>query len=505
MNKLSLQRWFIITLVVTLAIKLYLANLIPMSGDEAYFLIWGKQPDYGFYDHPPMVGWLLQLMLHFGEAEWILRLPIILLSTIIGIGIYYILKNEDREKAYLVALLFLASPINVLNVLITTDTPLILWSFLSGIALYTALRTGKLGWYVFSGVGLGLAFLSKYFSVLLGLAYLVYFIFSPKEKKKTIGFVLLYASIIPFVALNLYWNYNHCWANIMFNLYNRNQGEAFSIGKPLTYLVLHLYLMSPVVMYFLIKRRDQVRELFRNSTTALFGFIFVVPMIVFALLTAKKMIGLHWVLSFYPFLYLALGYIFTGEQLRKSLKFMVAFTALHLLAIAVIAELPMSTWKHSSKYDGIVFMFKTDELVKAIKPYEQDFELTTDGYSPSAIISYHYGKNFGVFGEASSHARHDDIVTDFRKMAGHNILILRKTAPSLREYQSYFQAVEVKTIMVRNVPFYLVLGYRFDYPLYRENILRKVRDEYYDIPAFLPMGHCYFCERYFPGEPCPRR
>ncbi|MEJ1959728.1 MAG: hypothetical protein WDM70_10175 [Nitrosomonadales bacterium] len=33
------------------------------------------------------------------------------------------------------------------------------------------------------------------------------------------------------MLLNLYWNYTHCWDNILFNLYNRNEGEEFSLGK----------------------------------------------------------------------------------------------------------------------------------------------------------------------------------------------------------------------------------------------------------------------------------
>ena len=50
-----------------------------MTGDEAYFVLWGRHPDLGFYDHPPMVGWLLALILRWSDAEWALRLPVTLL------------------------------------------------------------------------------------------------------------------------------------------------------------------------------------------------------------------------------------------------------------------------------------------------------------------------------------------------------------------------------------------------------------------------------------------
>ncbi|MEJ1959727.1 MAG: glycosyltransferase family 39 protein [Nitrosomonadales bacterium] len=95
-----------------------------------------------------------------------------------------------KPKRHSSRFLYLVSPLNILNVLITTDTPLILFVFLSALALFKALQRNGLAWYGLSGVLFGLAFLSKYFAVLLGLGYLGYFIFSSKDKQKTAGFSL---------------------------------------------------------------------------------------------------------------------------------------------------------------------------------------------------------------------------------------------------------------------------------------------------------------------------
>ena len=86
---LSARRALFPLLAATFALKLLLAAFVPFSGDEAYFLIWGQRPDFGFYDHPPMVGWLLWLMLRVSEAEWVLRLPVVLFTSFIGYGLYH--------------------------------------------------------------------------------------------------------------------------------------------------------------------------------------------------------------------------------------------------------------------------------------------------------------------------------------------------------------------------------------------------------------------------------
>ena len=498
---MNLKIPFKFVLIATLVIKLVLAWILPMSGDEAYFIVWAKHPDFGFYDHPPMVGWILELLLALGSSEVLLRLPAILLSTLIGLGIYQLLKPHDETRAALVAILFLVSPLNILNVLVTTDTPLILFVFLSTAALFKALQKNNMAWYGLSGALFGMAFLSKYFAALLGLGYLAYLIFSSRDRQKLRGFILLFVAALPFALVNLYWNYTHCWDNVLFNFYARNEGEQFSLGKVAIFLGTQIYLMTPPVIYYLFKHRAEFRQKIKRDHFRLFAYVFLLPMAVFALLSLKKVIGLHWVLAFYPFLYVLLHLFLSREELVKSVNFMVWFSVAHLAVIAVIAVMPMETWRNIKLYDGIVFMFKNDEIVEKVRPYEQQqFLLAADGYTPAAIISYHYGKNFFVFGEGSLHARQDDMLTDFRQFAGRNILILKKSAPDLSQYSPYFKTVESRQFALRGVTFYLVLGYGFDYGHYRDTVLRQIRNKYYRIPAFLPHAPCYFCEKYFPEE-----
>lgn len=498
----NLARWFWLALGLGLLFKLVLAAAAPMSGDEAYFLIWGKQPDFGFYDHPPMVGWLLWLMLQFSDAEWVLRLPAVLLSLIVGYGIYRVLRDDNRDKAYLAALLYLLAPTSLLNVIITTDTGLILFSFLSAALLWRAEQSGGKRGYLWAGVFLGLAILSKYFSALLVLAYLAYWWSTPRSPERNRNFLWLFAAALPFLALNLYWNYGHCWANVMFNLFNRHEQAGFSPTRPLLYLTLHLYLMTPVLAYFLYQQRQRAREYMRTQQGRLLALLFLVPMAVFGLLSFVKVIGLHWVLSFYPFFFMFLARALDTAALTKALRFMVYFTGAHVLAIAIFAALPIESLQRWSKYDGAVFMLKPEEILEQLVPYEDKFVFATDGYSASAIISYHARRNFAVFGEASSHARHDDIVTDFREFDKKDVLILLKKEPEFERYGPYFRSIEFKQINVRGATFHLVLGHRFDYAAYREQVLRPAKDKYYAVPRYLPMGACYFCDKYFPGESC---
>jgi hypothetical protein len=401
-----------------------------------------------------------------------------------------------------VAVVFLISPVNILNVLITTDTPLIFFVFVSVYMLVRAVQQDKLSDYVWSGVALGFAFLSKYFAVLLGLAYLLYVLFTPALKRRWLGLSLLVLASMPAVAVNVYWNYTHCWDNILFNLYNRNEGAQFSFDNVWLYIVTTLYLMTPPLLYYIWKQRGQTAA--ASATRRLYGFVYWVPIAIFALLSLKKTIGLHWVLAFYPFFYLWLAAKLTAVQWRKTAKFMAWFTAVHLLIVAAMLAAPASWWQHGKAYSGYVFIMHNDDVIAQLKPYEQDYLFAVDDYSNAAVITYHANKEFFVFGAGSQHARQDDMNTDFRTMAGRNILTVDKSPPDLAKYTPYFKQVELRTVKVRGATIYLVLGRGFDYPAYRAGVLTQVRDRYYRIPDFLPHASCYFCDKYFAGESCPR-
>lgn len=496
---------FYLALALTLAFKAWLAAVLPMTGDEAYFIYWGVYPDYGYYDHPPVIGWILALLLQLSRSEWVLRLPVIVLPALVALAMLQYLRKVDEDKAYLAALGFLLLPVNVWNVLITTDTPLVLFSFLSALCFAVALRRESQALYAAAGAFLGLAFLSKYFAVLLGLAYLVFVLTQRAGRRSWRGLAIVFACVLPFAALNAWWNYDHCWANLMFNVYNRHGDAGWSLRNPLLFALSVLYMLSPVALYQLWRGRAGLRQRLAVQRTHFFMVAWLVPLAVFALLALVKQIGLHWLLSFVPMFFIAAALLLSAAQLRTSVVYLSVFSAIHVVAIAGASVLPMETWKSSRLYNGIVYHVKTAELLQRLEPYAGKYEFSADGFSPAVTASYAANRYFFVFGTASSHGRHDDILTDFRKLAGKNILVLRKNPPNPEDYAPYFAKVEYRQFELHGATFHLVLGQGFDYPAYRERVLRPLRDRYYRMPSYLPLGHCYFCERYFPDEPVPTR
>lgn len=487
---------------ITFLAKSLMAFSIPLTGDEAYFYTWGTFVDIGFYDHPPMVGWLLAIILNFSSSEYALRLPTLIFPYIIGAIIYGLVQNLDKNLARWTVILFFVSPINMMNVLVTSDTPLILFVSLSAACFYRGLHKNKLLYLILAGVFLGGAFLSKYFSVLLIIAYGIYVLIYQRNRRGLTALAIIIIYAIPFGFLNLYYNYTHGWSNIMFNVYNRNQG--IGVFKPeyfLFYLGKLMLLITPFVIYFLLRPAKMVMQFIGyEHLRQYYSVLFYVPLAIFTLLSFTKSIGLHWILSFVPFLFILTFFRFDEETFRKTTLFVAIFTFSFSGLIAYISISPPEKLTQNRAYQQNLIYFKPQIVADILKPYVKDYILTTESYSKSAVLSYYTDNYVSVFGQGTYHARQDDMHTDFRHFDKKNLIIVCTKPADKDKYIPYFQEVDIQEIRVDNSLLYLVQGKGFKYDSYHELVLRPIKDNFYKIPSWLPMKGNYFSDKYFAGE-----
>lgn len=499
---LSPRQWLLIALATTLLFRFWLAAAAPVTADEAYFILWGRSPALGYYDHPPMVGWMLAPLAALTDAPWLLRLPAVLVPALAALLVHAALRrwregenSRDADTADLAALAVLLVPMNVWNVLVTTDTPLMLFSVASLLVFARAAEKNSDGLFLLSGFLLGLAFLSKYFAVLLGLAFLVWAVLSKNPR----AFLLVFSGGLPAGLLNLYWNYEACWCNVMFNAINRHDEDGgWSLATPALYAASLAYLAAPL-LWFAWRGRAQLRAAWQRPGERALLLAWLVPLAVFAALSPVKRIGLHWLLSFIPALVLTLALALDKRQLVLAVRVFAGIAVLHAIPIVVIAALPLETW-HSSRFSQrLVFPGRIAELLAAAAPDLKGRVLAVDSYASGALLGYHARRPVPVFGRGTSHARQDDIDTDWRTLAGKDLLILRREPPLPQDYQPYFRSIEVKTIALGGGTYHALLGTGFNYAAYRAGVLADIRERYYRIPPRLPVGRCYFFERYFAG------
>lgn len=499
---------------LTLVAKVGLAAWLPFSGDEAFFYQWGVFPAWGYSDHPPMVGWLIAALRHLGDHPLALRSFTLLVTSLIALGVVDLLRRflpEDREaSAWLAGAVYLAMPWSWMFVLVTTDTPLVFFMALSAWCYLRADSSAKDGgpggapWYALAGAFLGLAFLSKYFAALLGFAYAAH-CFGWRRERWWAPF-LIFVFALPSIALNIAFNATHGWSNVMFNVFNRNEGSSWNIETFGVYVAMALYLLTPWLLWRAVSARGEAPGVSRATARTLL-VLWLFPLVVFLLLSTRRTIGLHWVLGFVPLFVIWAGLRLEARPLRRSLGWTVALSVPHLLVVAAIAWAPLSWWQPFKIHDRAVFLRETGAVVAALeKDLPAGATLMGRTYNPAAMLAFHHGQYVPVFGVGKHHARQDDQIIDFRRYDGLPIRVFLYDEPDLADFAPYFQRVSTKRFEVDGVAFFAVDGEGFRYQAFHDTVLAEVAREFHDIPRWLPLLGNPFCERYgfaacSPGRP----
>jgi hypothetical protein len=126
----------------------------------------------------------------------------------------------------------------------------------------------------------------------------------------------------------------------------------------------------------------------------------------------------------------------------------------------------------------------------------------SDGYSPASVYGYTLGQYVPVFGQGKFHSRQDDLLVDFSAYAGQDVLVMLSAAPDLKDFAHYFERITPLAIEVSGATFHAVLGQGFNAQAYHSEVLGHIYQKYYQIPQWLPMTGCPFCERYCGAVRC---
>ena len=175
-------------LIVVAAIGLYLALVMPVFAQEAYYWSYAQHPDLSYFDHPPMVAWLIWLgTTVFGHGVLGLRIGTVACGT--GATILGLLlarrMGADRfaQRAWVV--LGVAVPLYVfIHFFANPDPPLVFGWSLALYALWRVRETGANAWWIVAGAGSGFGLLSKYTAAFLAVGGLLLLVFDPAFRRQ---------------------------------------------------------------------------------------------------------------------------------------------------------------------------------------------------------------------------------------------------------------------------------------------------------------------------------
>ncbi len=212
----DIRKSFVLLATVSAFVRAFLAATLEFGNDEVYYWTFAVYPDLSHFDHPPMVGWVIQLfsLNLIMDSELFIRLGSVIFG-IINLGLVFLIGREVRDErtGLFAALLYTASIYGtvITGVFILPDTPqnlfwlLGLWLFFRA---FNEKYTDKLrkNYLFLAFVMSGFSILSKYTGVFLIFGGLVYIISYQQIWLRRKEFFLGLLAVLLITTPILFWN-----------------------------------------------------------------------------------------------------------------------------------------------------------------------------------------------------------------------------------------------------------------------------------------------------------
>ena len=248
------SRPIIAFIAVLTAIRLAIAAFAPLTGDEAYYRLWSLYPDWGYYDHAPMVAWWMALgSALFGDTTFALRF---LAPVSAGIGSLFLWRtavlllgppSADRTVIWFNAMLI----VGVGSILMTPDIPSVFFWGLTLWALAEANRSKRDHWWLLIGLSAGLGIQSKYSVLFLGPGILLWLALIPANRFWFRRWGLWTGGAIAALVASplLYWNATHEWVSFL-KQFGRTVPKSWSLHYLPEFIGAMLLVMTPFIFGF---------------------------------------------------------------------------------------------------------------------------------------------------------------------------------------------------------------------------------------------------------------
>lgn len=230
--------WLLLLLVLILLGNIAALISIGLLPDEAYYWVWSQRLGLSYFDHPPLVAWLMYpLTALFGSGVLVIRLEAVA-SWLVGAVVAYDFARRlygERRAGGLAVLVWSSLPIVQVGFhILTPDSPLIIFTWLTYYLAYRTVAEQRPRLWPLTGLCAGLALLAKYPAVLVLASLFMTLLLSREGRRQLaqpwpwLGATLALLLFVPVVV----WNWRHDWISFAFQLgHGVHQAVATDPGK----------------------------------------------------------------------------------------------------------------------------------------------------------------------------------------------------------------------------------------------------------------------------------
>jgi hypothetical protein len=353
---------------------------VELTFDEAYYALWARWPQAGYYDHPPLVAWVISASEKlFGGGEfgvralfWAMGAALPALTFWIGARLY------DARTGAAAALILVGAPLMAGTPLATPDTPLAFFWALALAGLAEVFRGRSWGW-AFLGLATGAAGLAKLTAGFLAIGVALAVIATPSLRAhlRRPGPWAAAALALVVVSPFLWWNATHGWATLV-KQGGRVAAHGFAPRYLGEFLGAQLLLFNPITVFAVAGR---VRGAPSAPTRLLLAT--VAPALAYFLIHAlHDRVQGNWPAPLYPALAILAGRALAGTRWPAA-------AAAAGLATAAAAYLHLAlAWPDLGPRDPTLRVGGWRELAAQVRAHPASY-IRSDGYAVTSLLAFY--------------------------------------------------------------------------------------------------------------------
>lgn len=469
---MTFSRGFLLFFFILTAFRVYFTAFFDLTPDEAYYWFWSRYPSLSYFDHPPMVAYLIKISTAlFGEKEWAVRLPAIVMGLGDSLLIYLLGKNVFKSRE---AGIFSALVLNSLlifstgMVIITPDSPQLFFWILTIYFSFHAVFENKDNYWILSGISLGMGLLSKYTMIFFVPSLFLFLLLTSRFRHHFMSFKFwlgLFIAIVIFSPVVL-WNYQNHWISFLFQFHHgMDRSDSHYLKHLLEFLGGQAGIFSPFIFFgffwalwkaFLVGRKKGLHQ---------FSFLFwmVMPVFLFFLWESFRVsIGPNWPVFGQSGSVLLLGGFFYQKLKERKDSFWIKFLILFSIGFSYFFMIIVHFQAFSKIIPLKAEMDRTNDLAgwREIEKMNQDFPETT---SWPVIVNSHtmvgeasfYLKRLNVYQMGAAHRITDLSRVDSKPFKGKPFLLLTfDDDPFSEKIRSQFE----KVVLLADIPVFVYRG-----------------------------------------------
>lgn len=263
---LFLVSWLLLTLIQ--------AGLTELQDDEAYYWVFSKFLDWGYFDHPPMTAVLIKAGYFISGSVLGVRLLFVFLNLF---SLLIAEKLTEQKSPFLFYGIAISMAIlQLAGFYAVPDTPLIFFTALFFLQYRRFMISRSILNSILLGMTIALLFYTKYHGLLIVLFTLLSNIRLLFRSKAWLAVLVA----IIFFSPHLYWEWVHDWISFRYHLFESNV-NAYKFSFSTDYLLGQLLLAGPIVglilipAAFLLKPSTYTERAMKYTLIGLYIFFFI--------------------------------------------------------------------------------------------------------------------------------------------------------------------------------------------------------------------------------------